>query len=183
MAEGQKREHERLRIYEWKGKSARARRERVNARSFTQRRKGRKEERKAPIRATKCPWASWASNWDSQRPDQPHSFTFISASQRKTKIYNNLMQRQLWATVYQTEKVMQQKEEEQVFQQLISGTHGEPQQSHSSNHIPKNQISRWICFILITNTGATEMDAGRSNISKLTIRVNERIYSYQQTEA
>lgn len=167
----------------WMKRKERESEERESQCTLLYTKKERKEERKAPIRATKCPWASWASNWDSQRPDQPHSFTFISASQRKTKIYNNLMQRQLWATVYQTEKVMQQKEEEQVFQQLISGTHGEPQQSHSSNHIPKNQISRWICFILITNIGATEMDAGRSNISKLTIRVNERIYSYQQTEA
>lgn len=32
---------------------------------------------------------------------------------------------------------MQHKEEEQVFQQLISGTQGELQQRHNSNHIPK----------------------------------------------
>lgn len=55
-----------------------------------------KKERKAPVRATECPWASWASN------QQPHSFTFISASQRNTKIYNKWKQRQLWVPVYQT---------------------------------------------------------------------------------
>lgn len=74
----------------------RERGERVNARSFTQRKKERKKERKAPVRATECPWASWASN------QQPHSFTFISASQRNTKIYNKWKQRQLWVPVYQT---------------------------------------------------------------------------------
>lgn len=58
--------------------------------------KERKKERKAPVRATECPWASWASN------QQPHSFTFISASQRNTKIYNKWKQRQLWVPVYQT---------------------------------------------------------------------------------
>lgn len=70
---------------------------------------------------------------------------------------------------------MQHKEEEQVFQQLISGTQGELQQRHNSNHIPKIRFPGE--FVFISNTGATKMDAGRSGISKLRIRVDELIYS------